>query len=378
MLNIENTNDAIHELHRYILDKHYSKGALIGPDPGLRYNFRIWRFLKSYLPAINWQDQTYFLQCQGYWIWNNWEMYKTYEIDKYKDLALACSERVLAEQKQNGYWEYPLKEWKDKIATVDGDYAARGLMLSFENSGEKKYLNAAINWFNYLTEQGGFQKYKDSLVIRYFAGKDGRLVPNNVTLTLTFIAELWHNTKNDQFLKYNQQMIRFLQYALRENGEFPYAMGTDAIPGREHFLCFQYNCFQFLDLVRYWELTKNEDIYEILSKQIAFIKGGQCADGHSKYNCYKSFPEVTYYSAVMGAAFLKGTEIGLGNFENEAAAAFSFVHKKQNNQGGFPYSRKNYGLFSDKRSYPRYLVMILKHLLIQSKFETEAGNALSK
>ena len=367
-------NEAIQRLYSYILTAHWHKGALIGPDPGLRFNFRIWRFLKSYLSMFTWNDDTYFLQCQGYWIWDNWKLYEIFGESRYRQTACESTERVLAEQKKEGYWEYPLREWRDRIATVDGNYAARGLLLSYERTKDTRYRDAAVRWYEFLTEKGGFQSYRDSLVIRYFAGRDGRLVPNNVTLTLTMNAELQQATGDSRFSEFDEPMIRFLEYAIRGNGEFPYAFATDSIPGREHFLCYQYNCFQFLDLVRYWELTRNDRIYEMLKRQIAFIITGLTADVRSRYNCFKPYPDVTYYTAVMSAALLKADEIGLGPYREMALQASVTVLARQNRRGGFPYSRRNYGFLSDRRSYPRYLVMILKHLLIIAEHEREEQN----
>lgn len=361
--------EPILKLHAYLRNRHWRHGALTGPDPGLRFNFRIWRFLKSYLRFIDWHDDTYFLQCQGYWIWDNWKLCELSGEDRFREVAVECTERILQEQKAEGYWPYPLKEWKDRIATVDGDYAARGLLVSYEKTGDQRYLDSAVRWYDYLTGRGGFQQYRDSLVIRYFAGRDGRLVPNNVTLTLTMNAELRSATGDSRFSNYDEAMIRFLEYAVRENGEFPYAFATDTIPGREHFLCYQYNCFQFLDLVRYWELRKEERIYRILKKQIEYISTGLERDGHSRYNCFTSFPDVSYYTAVMSAAFMKAEETGLGEFRAAALKAHRAVLSRQCSSGGFPYSRRNYRLFSDRRSYPRYLAMILKHLLIIAEHE---------
>ena len=124
-------------------------------------------------------------------------------------------------------------------------------------------------------------------------------------------------------------MIKFLQYSQKDNGELPYAFQVSEIEGREHFLCYQYNCFQFLDLVHFWELTNNEEIYSILGDLIRFIKTGMHPDGHSKYKCNKSYPEVTYYTAVMGAAFIKATEIGLGDFSEYENKSYERVLERQ-------------------------------------------------
>ncbi len=34
-------------LHRYMVGRHWTGHALVGPDPGIRFNYRIGRFVKS-------------------------------------------------------------------------------------------------------------------------------------------------------------------------------------------------------------------------------------------------------------------------------------------------------------------------------------------
>ncbi len=357
------------KLHQYIQKTHWNGEALLGPDPGLRFHSRIWRFFKSYLRFIAWKDYSYFLQCQGYWNWNNWKLFDLTKKSSYKEIAIACTDSIIKMQTQGGYWEYPLPEWKKKIATVEGDYAAFGLLETYKHTKEKHLLEGVIKWYDFLIDQTGFQIYKDSKCINYFAGQNGRLVPNNTTLTLELFSELYQLTRNKKYLKTCDDMIQFLYYVQRESGEFPYAFETPDIQGRGHFLCYQYNAFQFLDLVHYWENTKDTKTYDILHNLIRYLQSGLHPNGHSRYNCRKAYPEVTYYTAVLGAAFLKAKEIGLGDYEEYENKAYRWVLKRQNKKGGFIYSSRNYGILSDRRSYPRYLCMILKHLLMKSEKE---------
>ena len=355
------------KLYDNISENHWNGRFLLGPDPGLRYNVRVWRFLKSYLRFLPWKDTHYFLQCQGYWIWDNWKLYDLFQESKYEETARACTEFILECQKMGGYWEYPLKRWKGRVATVEGCYAALGLIESYRHTGEKSLLNGLLAWYDFLIEKVGFQEYKDSLAVNYFAGRSGRLVPNNATLVLELFGYLFDITKQNKYLTYCKEMIKFLKYSQTDTGELPYAFMTPDVEGREHFLCYQYNCFQFLDLAHYWEMTKDDKVRAILKKLIAFISTGLHEKDHSKYNCAKSYPEVTYYTAVMGAAFLKATEIGLGDYSEYENRAYMHLLARQNRKGGFIHSSRNYGILSDRRSYPRYLVMILKHLLLKAE-----------
>jgi len=361
--------DAALKLHTYLKNTFWTGTALLGPDPGVRFNSRIWRFLKSYMRFIPWNDNRYFLQCQGYWIRNNWELFESLNDPVFKNIAIACTDHILNTQKKQGYWEYPLPEWKGRIATVDGDYAALGLLATFRRTQDRKYLKSVLRWTEFLIHEIGFQVIDDAHAINYFSKRGDSMVPNNTTLTLELFAELYQATQDKKSLESCRNMIQFLRIAQLPSGELPYAYPTPWAQGRIHFLCYQYNAFQFLDLANYWEITKDQNIYPILQKLIDYLTTGLDKKGHSKYNCFKSYPEVTYYTAVLGAAFLKATEIGLGNFELQEDTAYQNVLKKQNKLGGFIYSNRNYILLHDKRSYPRYLAMILRHLLMKAEKE---------
>ena len=363
---------ASQRLFNYIIENHWDGSGLIGPDPGLRYNFRIFRFIKSFFPFIKWGDENYFLQCQGYWVFNNSKMYDIYGDDKYLNNIKLTADRIIENQSDDGSWQYPLPEWKGKIATVEGNYGARALIESFRKLKDERYLAGALKWHEFLYSKTGFLAYKDSLTVNYFAGISGRFVPNNATLTLAFLSELYRETGNLKHLKYAEEMIRFLQYAQKKSGELPYAFETPDTPGREHFLCFQYNSFQLMDLATFYGITQNSDVYDIMKGLARFISTGVEKDGHSRYNCFKSTPVVPYYAAAIAAALLTADNIGLGDYTELSERAYSFLLKSQNKRGGFYYSKNNYKILKDRRSYPRYLVMILKHILMKAgSTETE-------
>jgi len=359
--------NASQRLFNYIIENHWDGSGLMGPDPGLRYNFRIFRFIKSYLSSVKWKDNFYFLQCQGYWVFDNSMMNAVTNEDKYLEIIRLTADRILDFQAADGSWQYPLPEWKGKIATVEGNYGARALIESFRKLRDERYLAGALKWYDFLTEKTGFQFYKDSLSINYFAGIKGRLVPNNATLTLAFLSELYRETKDLKHLKYSEEMIRFLKYAQKESGELPYAFEIPGTQGREHFLCFQYNSFQLMDLATFYNITQNKDVYDVLKGLARFISTGVEKDGHSRYNCFKSTPIVPYYTAAIAAALLTADNIGLGDYAELSDRAYSFLLKTQNKRGGFYYSKNNYKILKDRRSYPRYLVMILKHLLMKAE-----------
>ena len=96
-------------LYEYILRRNYDGHKLIGPDPGLRFNARVWRFLKSGLRFLPWSDSRVFMQAQGYWIWCNWNLYATMKGEKYRTTALKTTSFVLSRQNAEGYWKGELE-----------------------------------------------------------------------------------------------------------------------------------------------------------------------------------------------------------------------------------------------------------------------------
>lgn len=359
--------DAALKLHRYIVDHHWKNNQLIGPDPGIRWNFKILRFPKSYFSFLPWKDDKYFLQGQGYWIVNNWMLYDISKQDEYKKIAITCTDEILKQQHEDGYWLHPLPEWRDKIATVEGIYASIAMLYTYQRTKKKIYLDSALKWYHFMIEKIGFIEHEDGLAIHYFANSPGGIIPNNSTLTLTFLAELFHHTGDKKYLEYQDKLINFLKVAQKPSGEFPYNLTTENNKGRPHLLCYQYNSFEFLDLARYYEVTKNEKILPLLKKQADYLLTGQNKNGSSRYRCSKPLPETNYYTAVMAAALYKAHRLGIGNYKNYANKAYSRLLSHQRKSGGFAFSYRNWVILMDNRSYPRYLSMILKHLLIRGK-----------
>jgi len=68
------------------------------------------------------------------------------------------------------------------------------------------------------------------------------------------------------------------------------------------------------------------------------------------------------------AALSRATVLGLGDFRVLADQAYRRVLSLQRTDGGFEFfSQGNYGLLTDRRSYPRNLSMILCHLLSEAQ-----------
>jgi hypothetical protein len=353
-------------LHRYLVARHWKGAALKGPDPGIRFNYRIGRFVKNYLPAAAWNDDLYYLQAQGYWVIANWRLYGRTHDHAYRDIATRCAERIVTEQRTDGAWDYPNPEWRGRVATVEGIWGSLGLLETFRQTGDAIFLQHALRWHTFLVNSVGFLRMGDELSINYFAGAVGVRVPNNSTDALRFLAELADATGNPGYLQPCGGLLTFITRAQKTTGEFPYAVeGVGGHAPWPHFQCYQYNAFQCLGLMRYHELTGDPAPLPVIAGVLEFLRTGLAEDGHAFYQCGNQHRAVTYHAAAVGAAFAQAGQLGMKGYEDLSDRAFSYVRLMRQADGGCVYSRRDYGLLSDRRSYPRYLAMILYHLLLR-------------
>ena len=351
-------------LHGYLVARHWDGTALVGPDVGIRFNYRVGRFIKDYLPIVDWKDGYYYLQAQGYWVLDNWQLLDLTGEESYREIALRCSGTILANQRDDGAWEYPNREWKGRIATAEGTWASLGLLESYRRTNNAAYLKGVLRWHRYLTEVIGFQRMGDQLAVNYFAGRAGARVPNNSAFLLRFLAGLTGVTGDEGYLQPSAGLMRFMTAAQLESGEFPYTVeGANGRKGRAHFQCFQYNAFQCLDLMRYHELTGDANASPLIQGVLGFLRGGLDPSGRAHYQCDNRHATVTYHTASVAAAFARAGELGIDGYREPAGRAYSYLLGLQRHDGSFYHSHGDYHLLGDRRSYPRNLAMITYHLL---------------
>jgi hypothetical protein len=368
--------DAASCLHGYLLKEHSNGRALKGPDSGVRFNAKIWRFFKSYLHSLPWSDTYEFMQTQGYWILANWSLADLLGNPQFPKLALDCSEHVASAQQPEGYWKYPpVPSRTGKIATVEGNFAAIGLLESYRRTKQEHLLSAATKWHGFLVDNIGFQEIDDQLAINYWASSSSGMVPNNTSLTLWLLAELADASDDVQYLTPCEAMVAFLRDVQMENGELPYVVETSTDRGRPHFLCFQYNAFEFLDLVCYYRITRDQSLWPVLGRLANFLSEGISESGAARYNCYQDAPEVLYYTAAVAAALSQATALGIGDFGRPVDRAYNRILAQQSANGGMEFfSTGNYGFLTDRRPYPRNLAMVLYHLTIGARSHAQADD----
>lgn len=359
----KNLLDAAQRLHAYLLSRHYDRGCLRGPDAGVRFNLRAWRFLKSAFDFLPWHDDYLFIQTQGYWILSNWLLYETTGDSRYRDLALESTEATLRLQRDDGSWAYPLPERKHLIATVEGNFGAIALLASYAREPEPRFINGATRWYDFLISRIGFQDHEVGKAINYFDHPRGK-IPNNSTQAAWVFARLWKSTGEERYLEHVRDLLSFVQHVQLSSGELPYIVEGPRESRRDHYLCYQYNAFEFLNLTMCRDLIGQSDsMAAILPGLARFLSTGVTPSGACAENCMSRSVEVDYYTAALAAALGEAARLGLGAFDDLSERCYARLLARQKSDGSFIYSAGDYGVLRDRRSYPRPMSMTLFHLL---------------
>jgi len=351
---------AAKRLYEYIVETHWRDGHLIGPDPVGKIQWRITRFIRSYFPQLPNDDQYTYLQGMAYWLRANLKLGALTEQSRYFEIAAQCADYMVNAQSPDGVWLHPpIPGRRGFVSTVEGVWASLGLTSMYRASKRQQYLEAAMKWYETQVHDIGFQKAPSGLSANYYAHSQ-ILVPNVTTMLIWLCAELFDLTGDSHYQTYIEPMIEFVGSSQLDSGELPYEYEN-----RPHFMCYQYNSFEFLDLANYYTLTNDATVLPILSKLAAYLTTGVMETGSCRYNCSRTTPEVNYWTAALAAALSRASELHLGDYTALSHRGFRHLIAQQRPDGGFDFSRYNYRLLSDKRSYPRYLAMILYMLLSQ-------------
>ncbi|MEJ2008647.1 MAG: hypothetical protein P8Z30_10920 [Acidobacteriota bacterium] len=353
---------AAERLHAYLLRRHYDRGCLRGPDAGVRFNLRAWRFLKSACDFVPWHDDYVFIQTQGYWILSNWMLYEVKGDSRFRDIALESTEATLRLQRADGTWAYPLPERRHLIATVEGNWGAIGLLASYAREPEPRFLEGAVRWYDFLIDRSGFQAYEAGKAINYFDRPRGK-VPNNSVEAAWVFARLWRATGDERYLEHVSGMMDFVRQVQLPSGELPYVVESPYERRREHYLCYQYNAFQFLKLAWCQRLSPLDSVAAILPGLARFLATGVTPSGACAEDCFSQRPEVDYYTAALAAALGEAVRLGLIADGKISERPYAQVAAHQKADGSFIYSEGDYGILHDHRSYPRPMAMTLYHLL---------------
>ena len=355
--------DSALRLHEHLVKEHWDGKALRGPTPGIRWNLRFLRFAKGYAPFLPWHDDVVSYQGQGYWIIGNWLLHRLTKEDRFAEIAMASSKFVVESQRDDGTWPNPIPQRLHLVTTIEGVWAAAGLVATFRRNGDASCLDAANAWRRFMEERIGYQEHgKNGLAVNYFDTPRGK-VPNNSTAALWFLSEMADATASKDLLAKSEAILSFLGEIQTESGEMPYE-----IPGGTykrfvpHYQCFQYNAFQLVDLFHFWRRSGCEAAKPIAQKLASFLSGGVTPEGACRFSCGALLPRVVYHAHTLAYALSCASRWGLGDYSELSRRAFQWTLSMQNPDGSFPFSYGDYRLLKDLRAYPANLAMAVFHL----------------
>ncbi|HKQ57882.1 MAG TPA: hypothetical protein VJY35_08425 [Candidatus Eisenbacteria bacterium] len=349
-------------LHAQLEFRHLHGGRIEGPDQGVRWNIRVWRFWKSYFPALSPRERHYFLQGQGYWALANWALFDLTREPRFHQRAWEATEVIDHTQRLTGAWIYPLRERRRLVATVEGDFAAIAMLEAYQRGLGDHMLEAAKRWHDFVELSIGYQDHPGGIAINYFDRPRG-LVPNNTAEWIWVLGRFATVTGDDRFLGRVPRLLGFLEAVQLPTGELPYELaGRYEKRERIHYLCYQYNAFQCMKLAWYAAAHDDKRARAIAIRLANYIAGGVTASGAVRASCHSVLPEVVYYADAVGMALHTVTRLGWADYGALADRAFAWVLTRQRADGGFPFSRGDYLVLSDRNAYPRYLAMTLYHL----------------
>jgi hypothetical protein len=355
--------DAARRLHAYLGARHLHDGKLAGADQGVRWNIRIGRFVKSYLPFLRPRERFYFLQGQAYWACASWTLGDLTREPAYHEAARAATRVIAATQRPDGAWDYPLPERKHLIATVEGDFGTIALLEGHHYDADTTWLERARRWHDYVEREIGYQEHGDGLCVNYFQKPRG-LVPNNTCEWIWVLGMLARATSEARYLNRVPKLLTFLEAVQMPSGELPYELaGGNETRTRPHYLCYQYNAFQCMKLA--WFAADHGDARAraIAEKLSSFLATGVLPSGAVRASCASVRPEVVYYADAVGMALHTVSAQGWRDHRALADRTFRWVLAQQRADGGFShFSRGDYGVLSDRNEYPRYLASTLFHL----------------
>lgn len=354
---------AVRALHAHLMAKHVHDGRLAGADQGVRWNIRVWRFVKSYLPRLRPREYFYFLQGQAYLVFASWTLGDLTGDGRYHDTARALTRVIRDTQRPDGAWAYPLPERRHLIATVEGDFGAVAMLDAHERDGDPAMLEAAKRWHAYLEREIGYQQHPAGLCVNYFQKPRG-MVPNNTCEWIWVLGRFARATGDRSYLEKVPAMLGFLEAVMLPSGELPYELaGPYEARTQMHYLCYQYNAFQCMKLAWYAKQQDDARARALAVRLAGYLATGVLPSGAVRASCMSETPEVLYYADAVGMALRTVSEYGWADHFEAADRTFRFVLSRQRPDGGFAYfSRGDYGLLSDRNEYPRYLAMSLYHL----------------
>lgn len=206
--------------------------------------------------------------------------------------------KLLIELRSKGYhgscWGYNF-DWQSRRlflfpaycpTVVATSFCAVALMDAYEVTGEKSYLDVALDSANFILNDLHLDEYEDEKMISYSPLHGNDLVSNASLLGSKVLAYCYKYTGNDDYLKVARSSVRACCKGQREDGCWTYSQ----IPPKQWVDSF-HTGYNLDGLIAYEEQTGDMDYHENIERGFDYyIKTFFNKDGSPKYYNNKQYP----------------------------------------------------------------------------------------
>ncbi len=252
------------------------------------------------------------------------------------------------------------------------------ILETFHRTQYEEFLDGAQSWFAYLRENTPILEVDGTLAVNYFVGKLSARVTNKCVTLLRFLVELRRVCGTQEYVELEAGLMAFVDSVQMKSGELPYAVHqTSDLETRPHFQCYQYNAFEYLNLVRYHELTGEARSRRIAERIAEFLPQGLDRDGSAFFDCSHGPRRVVYHGVAVATALSVSAARGREPHADLARTSMEWALGRQRSDGAFTYLLRDSGFLADRRCYPRNHSMILMHLLTASQLAGPANESIT-
>ena len=277
---------------------------------------------------------------------------------KFLTLSEKGGKWLLDKQEEEGFWHFKKFEGKgNRIQTVDSSHGAISLLGLFRITGNKKYLLSALNFSDYIYNNGRAEYDNGKIYYRYYL--DGEYADLRVTniscLLISLFTESYKATKETKYLSWASELIPFIEKMSLASGELRYSSIRKQYQGP------QYNAFQLIFLSNYYSITKDTKIKKIMEGIKNYICNSVNGNGSIDYGNigwgYNAKGRLVYYHSFAVSKALRVFDQLFDknhNLEIYKTTMFGLTHQKLD--GSYPFGKNAlFGVIDDVVPYPRYI-----------------------
>ena len=206
--------------------------------------------------------------------------------------------RLLIKLRSKGYhgscWGYNF-DWQSRRlflfpaycpTVVATNFCATALMDAYDVTGEKEYLDVALDSAQFILKDLHMDEYEGEKMISYSPLHGNDLVSNASLLGSKVLAYCYKYTGNEEYLKVARSSVRACCKGQREDGSWTYSQ----IPPKLWVDSF-HTGYNLDGLIAYEELTGDKDYHENIERGFDYyIKNFFNKDGSPKYYNNQQYP----------------------------------------------------------------------------------------